>query len=304
LDLGDLLYIARHKKLNLATTLMALDHQLAAEHADPKNGARKLKKKTDKRLRQLGNHFAKSFNKNLRGSADQTAQLRWVLGRPVLHVLTAVELRTKTCCPRITNAIAAQNVRPDLPPAHGAARPQMPAPRPSPRAAATGVPAHGGATLTIGPYTEHSMAHASGFRATFDVSPRIQGVVYQTVHMVYCVGGSKETFYYTEAWPMTAAGKSGKRKRQLTLDQGGDDSFLVPNDAWADDLGTLTITTVAWFEEGKIDSSFTLGEGTELWGRLYGSERKRAEPKDARPIRRLVNATWTQGQRPVWTFFK
>jgi hypothetical protein len=83
--------------------------------------------------------------------------------------------------------------------------------------------------------------------------------------MIYYVGSTKHTYEYAEAWRMTAAGKSGKRKRQLTLDQGGDDSFLVPNDAWADDLGTPTITTAAWFEEGKVDSSFTPGEGTELW---------------------------------------
>ena len=159
-------------------------------------------------------------------------------------------------------------------------------------------------TLTVGPYTKQSVAQASGMRATFDVSPPTEGVVYQNVHMIYYVGSTKHTYEYAEAWRMTAAGKNGKRKRTLTLDQGGDDSFLVPNDAWADDLGTLTITTAAWFEEGKIESSFTPGEGTELWGRLYGSAQKRAEPKDARPIRRLVNATWTQGQRPVWTFFK
>ena len=158
--------------------------------------------------------------------------------------------------------------------------------------------------LTVSPYTNQSVAQASGMRVTFDVTPPAEGVVYQNVHMIYHVGGDERTFRYAEAWRMTAAGKNGKRRRTPALDQGGDDSFLVPDEAWADAFGTLTITTAAWFEEGKIDSSFTPGEGTELWGRLYGSAQKRAEPKDARPIRRLVNATWTQGQRPVWTFLK
>ena len=126
--------------------------------------------------------------------------------------------------------------------------------------------------LTVSPYTNQSVAQASGMRVTFDVTPPAEGVVYQNVHMIYHVGG--------------------------------DDSFLVPDEAWADAFGTLTITTAAWFEEGKIDSSFKRGKGTELWGRLYGSEHTRAEPKEPRPIRRLANAAWTKGQRPVWTFFK
>jgi hypothetical protein len=54
--------------------------------------------------------------------------------------------------------------------------------------------------------------------------------------------------------------------------------YLV-DDAWADAFGTLTITTAAWLEEGTIDSSFKRGKGTELWGRFYGSEHTRAEPK-------------------------
>jgi hypothetical protein len=33
-------------------------------------------------------------------------------------------------------------------------------------------------TLTVGPYTKQSAARASGMRATFDVSPPTEGVVY------------------------------------------------------------------------------------------------------------------------------
>jgi hypothetical protein len=94
-------------------------------------------------------------------------------------------------------------------------------------------------------------------RVTFDVTPPVEGVVYQNAHMTYYVGNDERTFEYSEAWRMSKTGKSGKRKRTPTLDQGGDDSFLVPDGAWADDLGTLTITTAAWFEEGKIDPSFS-----------------------------------------------
>ena len=158
--------------------------------------------------------------------------------------------------------------------------------------------------LTVSPYTKQSVAQASGMRVTFDVTPPVEGVVYQNVYMAYYVGSNERNFEYAEAWRMTKTGKYGKRKHTPTLDQGGDDSFLVPNDAWADDLGTLTITTTAWFEEGKIDPSFKRGRGTELWGRLYGSEQTRAVPKDSRTVRRLVNAAWTKGQRPVWTFLK
>ena len=136
LNLGDLLYIGRRKELKLAATLMALDSQLAEEHKHPVNGPRKLKKKADLRLTQLGKSFKKSFNPRIRGSPELTAQVRYVLTRPVLHILTAKELSTKTCCPDIKEAIAAQNASPDLPPAQGAAHLQMPAP-PSTQAPAT-----------------------------------------------------------------------------------------------------------------------------------------------------------------------
>jgi hypothetical protein len=76
----------------------------------------------------------------------------------------------------------------------------------------------------------------------------------------------------------------------------------VPDDAWADHFGTLAISTAAWFEEGKLDVSFKRGKSMELRGWLYGLEETRAEPEDARPIRRSVNAVWAPGQRPVWTY--
>ena len=88
--------------------------------------------------------------------------------------------------------------------------------------------------LTVSPYTKQSVAQASGMRVTFDVTPPAEGVVYQNVHMIYHVGGDERTFRYAEAWRMTAAGKNGKRRRTPALDQGGDDSFLVPDEAWAD----------------------------------------------------------------------
>ena len=82
--------------------------------------------------------------------------------------------------------------------------------------------------LTVSPYTKQSVAQASGMRVTFDVTPPVEGVVYQNVYMAYYVGSDERNFEYAEAWRMTKTGKSGKRKRQrtLTLDHGGDDSFL------------------------------------------------------------------------------
>ena len=62
--------------------------------------------------------------------------------------------------------------------------------------------------LTVSPYTNQSVAQASGMRVTFDVTPPAEGVVYQNVHMIYHVGGDERTFRYAEAWRMTAAGKS------------------------------------------------------------------------------------------------
>ena len=82
----------------------------------------------------------------------------------------------------------------------------------------------GSPRLHLGPYKRQEFRDRSGFSADFYLKPHRHGTIYQTVKMQYQLDGETTTYAYTEAWTT----------KQRGLDQGGTDSFLIPDSARSD----------------------------------------------------------------------
>ena len=106
-------------------------------------------------------------------------------------------------------------------------------------------------SLHLGQYKRQAKCGQSGISANFRLTPYRHGTVYQAIEMRYTLGGDVRLSAYTEAWVA--------ERRRRRLDQGGADSFLVPDADVAADPGSLDIHALAWFEPGKIALGFARG---------------------------------------------
>jgi hypothetical protein len=163
----------------------------------------------------------------------------------------------------------------------------------------------GSPRLHLGPYRRQEVRGRSGFSADFHLKPHRHGTVYQTVKMQYQLDSETTKYAYTEAWTTT---------KRRGLDQGGRDSFLIPDSDVAQYSGSLTIHTVAWWEAGAIARGFARGQkrrrqhketegqcSDELWGSLRGQQVMRPVPRLANPIERRVSAQWEKGGQIQWS---
>jgi hypothetical protein len=125
----------------------------------------------------------------------------------------------------------------------------------------------------------------------------INCTIYQTVRLATTLGEDKnwEVHDFTEAWER----KSGRRKSRR-LDQGGIDSFLIPNDFVARGNGHVIFNAVAWVEPGGVDDTYRKGTDDSLWGGLFGRMHMRKPPAGAQMLTRVVNAKWEKGGRIQW----
>ena len=106
LTIGDLLCLARHRKTEMTADMHLLDSQLSSQCSSDKKGCKAVIKLARQRLSAL-QVFKKNYKKMTR-KAGLMAQLRWITQRPWDYPLTPEAKSTKTCCPAIQGAIAAE----------------------------------------------------------------------------------------------------------------------------------------------------------------------------------------------------